>query len=520
MTNVNYRPSGGCVIHRAEVDVTPWLSATVEASERAIVGVSCDGTVVVWNAAAELVYGHGAEEIVGRSLKELLPPGRGAEVDDLLAGVAAGDPVAPFELQCVRKDGTPIDVSFSTAPVRGPDGAALGAAIAVQNVTAARELELERRHAQKLDGLATLAGGVAHDFNNLLTVILGCGSIALDPASPEDGREAVEEIVRAANRAGDLTRQLLAFSRQEPAVKRRLDLNRTLDDLRPVLARAIPSSVELDVVLDPGVEPVLGDPSQIEQLVMNLVLNARDAMPLGGRLTIATRTVLLGEETAHAYAGLAPGAYSMLLVSDTGIGMAPETQAQAFEPFFTTKPPGVGTGLGLPTVRRIVEQSKGRVTVSSEAGVGTVCTVYLPCAGLAEEVIEQGNGGSGETILVVEDDDGLRRLATTVLRLNGYRVIGARDRREAIEAVTAHAGVIKLVLSDVDLPGMSGPELVEQLECAGLRAPIVFMSGHRADEIDWRGLGTTRGALLDKPFTPDMLLERVGGALGTVRRVA
>jgi CheY-like chemotaxis protein len=359
-----------------------------------------------------------------------------------------------------------------------------------------------------------LAGGVAHDFNNLLMVILGCGSIALDPASPDEGREAVEEIVRAANRAGDLTRQLLAFSRQEPAVKRRVDLNATLDGLRPMLARVVPSPVALDVVLDPGLEPVLGDPSQVEQIVMNLVRNARDAMPRGGRLTIATRSVLLGDESAQPR--LAPGAYSTLLVSDTGVGMAPETQAQAFEPFFTTKPPGAGTGLGLATVRRIAEQSNGRVTISSEAGVGTVCTVYLPCAGLVEEVVERGNGGSGETILVVEDDDGLRRLATTVLRLNGYRVIGARDFREAIEAVTAHADAIKLVLSDVVMPSMSGPELAERLERAGLRAPTLFMSGHRADEIDWHGLGTTPEALLDKPFTPDTLLERVAVALGRV----
>jgi PAS domain S-box-containing protein len=492
----------------------------VDASESAILGVSPDGTVVVWNAAAELLYGHRAEEIVGRSVTQLLPAGRGAELDELLACVAAGEPVAPFELACVRKDGTPVDVSFSSAPLRSRNGA-IGAAVTMRNVTAAaRDLELERRHAQKLEGLASLAGGVAHDFNNLLTVILGCGSIALDPASPDDAREAVEEIVRAANRAGDLTRQLLAFGRQEPAMKRRVDLNTTLHDLRPLLARVVPATVELDIVLDPGLEPVLGDPSQVEQVVMNLVLNARDAVPHGGRLTIATRTVLLGEETARAHAGLAAGSYSMLLVSDTGTGMDPETQAQAFEPFFTTKPPGAGTGLGLATVRRIVEQSNGRVTISSEVGVGTVCTVYLPCAGLVEEVIEQGNGGDGETILVVEDDDGLRRLATTVLRLNGYRAIGARDCHEAIEAVRTNADSIKLVLSDVVMPSMSGPELVERLEGAGLRAPTVFMSGHRSDEIDWHGHGTTAGALLGKPFTPDMLLERVGAALGAVRRAA
>jgi two-component system cell cycle sensor histidine kinase/response regulator CckA len=501
-------------IEATAVDLSSWLAAIVQSSDDAMLSTSLDGTILTWNAAAERLYGHRAAEIVGESISILCPVARADEIDDIHARLELAEHIDHFETQRVRKDGELLDVSLSISPVYDGDGNVIGAAAIAQDITTRRELELERRHAQKLEALGSLASGVAHDFNNLLTVILGCGAIALDPASPDDAREAVEEIVSAAGRAGDLAHQLLAFSREEPAVTCLVDLNGVVRDLTSLLARVVPKNIELEILLDPELAPVSGDPTQLEQIVMNLAVNARDAMPGGGRLTIATRRV--DEESARTREGLEPGSYSALVVSDTGVGMSAETKARVFEPFFTTKPLGVGTGLGLATVRRIVEQSHGNVVISSEPGAGTVCTVYLPYAGL-----RAGRPGPGDpqvaagesTILVVEDDDGLRRLATTVLRLNGYRVIGAPGGREAIEAVATHEGSIQLVLSDVVMPQMSGPELAQRLAELGLTMPTVFMSGHREDEIAEQGIVPTHGAVLDKPFTPDLLLERVRAAL-------
>ena len=493
----------------AALDLSSWLAAIVESADDAILSTAFDHTILTWNAAAERLYGYSAAEIVGRPVSVLVPQERAGELDTLLARLALGERIDAFETQRLRNDGSLFDVSLTISPVFDCDRQVIGASTIARDVTLQREREEQRRRAQKLEALGSLAGGVAHDFNNLLTVILGCGSIALDPESPEEARSAVEEIIRAAGRAGDLTRQLLAFGRREPVVTCLVDLNAIVRNLTSLLSRVIPKNIRLEILLDPGLAQILGDPTQLEQIVMNLAVNARDAMPNGGRLTIATRRVKAGASSARIRKGLAPGCYSVLVVADTGIGMSAETKARVFEPFFTTKPVGVGTGLGLATVHRIVEEAGGQVVLASEAGTGTVCSVYLPCA---EQTAERPDDGE-KTILVVEDDEGLRRLATTVLRLNGYRVIGVASGSEALEEAAAHGDSIHLVLSDVVMPRMSGPELARRLAELGLTMPTVFMSGHRDDEIAVHGLVATPETLIGKPFTPDTLLERIRATL-------
>jgi len=491
------------------VDRSLWLAAIVESSDDAILSTSCGGAIVTWNSATERLYGYRAEEVIGRPVSLLLPEDRPGQVEEVMCCGAA--PIQ-IETKRVRKDGTLVDVSLSVSPVLDDAGKVVGATTVARNLTALAEIEEQQRRAQKLEALGSLAGGVAHDFNNLLTVILGFGTIALEPLSPEEAREAIEEIIRAAERAGDLTRQLLAFSRQESAVTYPVDVNGIIRNLTSMLGRVVPKDIQLEILLDPGLTPVVCDPTQLEQVVMNLAVNARDAMPTGGRLTIATRLIGVGEEHARERDGLEPGTYAAIVVADTGVGMTPDTQANVFEPFFTTKPAGSGTGLGLATVLRIVEETGGRVAISSEPGSGTIVTVYLPCepaSALAED--------NGHTILLVEDDEGLRRLAATVLRLNGYRVLPARSGQEAIEAARTHAGSIELVLSDVFMPQMSGPELVQRLGELGLVAPTLFMSGYRDEEIADQGVERSNGAVLGKPFTPDSLLDRVRTTLARVK---
>ncbi|MEO8587053.1 MAG: ATP-binding protein, partial [Acidobacteriota bacterium] len=382
-----------------------------------------------------------------------------------------------------------------------------------RDVTESRSVEEQLRQAQKMEAVGRLAGGVAHDFNNLLTVIGGYGDLlAVSLADDPERRESVDEIVKAAARAAALTRQLLAFSRKQVLEMRVLDLRSIVDEAEKMLRRLIGEDIELVMARPETSAMVKADPGQIEQVLMNLAVNARDAMPKGGRLSIAIAREEIGAPLAFGFEAAPPGRYVALSVTDTGEGMDEKTRAHIFEPFFTTKDKGKGTGLGLSTVFGIVKQSGGFIDVTSGPGRGTTFKIVLPEA----EGVPQGKRDSGvhrrhgtETILLVEDDAGVRELTRTLLERNGYRVVAADSLDDALAKADAFDGPIHLVLTDVVMPRGTGPDLVKALEPRRPEARILFMSGYTNELLAVQGLADRASGLLQKPFKEGDLLSRV-----------
>ena len=387
------------------------------------------------------------------------------------------------------------------------------------DVTERRRLEEQYRQAQKMEAIGQLAGGVAHDFNNLLTAISGYTDLVREDLPPEDPRrQDLDEVRRAADRAAALTRQLLAFSRRQVLQPRVLDVNDVVRGMTKMLQRLIGEDVTLATSLAGAPQLTNADPGQLEQVVMNLAVNARDAMPAGGDLTIETGGVTLDEEYAASHADARAGQYVLLAVSDTGGGMSDEVKAHIFEPFFTTKGPAKGTGLGLATVYGIVKQSGGHVAAYSEAGRGTTMKVYLPLADAPPEAASATAGeatapSGSETILLVEDDQSVRRLARGILQRSGYHVLQARDGAEAVALCHGHRGDIHLMVTDVVMPGMGGPESAELIRQLRPGMKVLFMSGY-ADRVvtEHRAL-YPRAPYLQKPFTPGALAQKVREAL-------
>jgi CheY-like chemotaxis protein len=370
------------------------------------------------------------------------------------------------------------------------------------------------RQAQKMEAIGRLAGGVAHDFNNLLGVISGYGELVRGRLSETDPLHAkVEQILKAAKSAAALTGQLLAFSRQQVLQPEVLDLNHVVSDMDKMLRRLIGADVELTTVLAPDLGSVRADPGQLGQIVMNLAVNARDAMPQGGRLTIETSNADLDMTYVALHPPSRPGRYVMLVVSDSGSGMDPETQSHIFEPFFTTKPVGVGTGLGLSTVYGIVKQSDGYIWVYSELGLGTTFKIYLPLVeGQAAALPERRPipvGRSSETVLLVEDEEALRGLLRETLEDNGYTVLAARDGVEALQIATAHAGAIHMIVTDLIMPGMTGRSVVEEIVPIHPESKILFISGYSSEAVTRQGVLRRDSPFLGKPFTLEGLLRKV-----------
>jgi len=377
------------------------------------------------------------------------------------------------------------------------------------------ETQDQLTQARKMEAVGRLAGGIAHDFNNLLTVMTGRSQLLLRRLTPEDPvRSEIELIEKTANRAADLTRQLLAFSRKQilqPAV---MNLNAAVATMSEMLRRMIGEDVLLATALDPALGWVQADPSQIEQIVINLVVNARDAMPKGGRLTLETANVELEGAYARAHVGAHPGPHVMLAVSDTGAGMDADTRTRIFEPFFTTKGPGKGTGLGLATVYGIVKQSGGHICVYSELGQGTAFKIYLPRVDPAADPVEPGGllahvAQGRETILLVEDEEAVRELARDILEANGYAVLEARHGDEALAICERHSEPIHLMLTDVVMPGMNGRELAERLARLRPETKVLYMSGYTDNAIVLHGVLNGRAVFLQKPFSPDALARKV-----------
>lgn len=501
------------------------LTQILEAVPVGIFVADMSGQVILGNSAAKSILGRGAvsdlpiaehPEVYGVYI---------AGTDDLypaertpLARALAGEVASADDIEVHRDDGV-VSLSVQAAPIFDSEGAIIAAVSVFTDTTERKALEAQLRQALKMEAIGQLAGGVAHDFNNLLTVILSTGAMLLERMGPSDPtREEVQEINSAAERAAGLTRQLLAFSRKQVLQPRTMDINVAIADIENMLRRLIREDIELVTVLDPGAATINADLGQVEQVLVNLVVNARDAMPRGGRLTIATANAVLSEEigtTAERRGG--PG-YVMIAVSDTGIGMSGETQRRIFDPFFTTKEPGHGTGLGLATVYGIVKQSGGDVRVRSETGRGTTFEVYLPRSGPvsrdgATDLELSAVPGGEETILLVEDDASLRALVTRVLKKYGYDVLSAESGIEALAIASSPGARIDAVVTDVVMPGMSGREVVERLQQLRPGLGYLFMSGYTDDDILKGGVLRGETEFLQKPFTPDQLARKIRDVL-------
>ena len=399
-------------------------------------------------------------------------------------------------------------------PVCDAAGQVIGIADMAEDMTERRLLEMQLRQVQKMEAIGQLAGGVAHDFNNLLLVILGhCEMLAMRLPAGSPGRDSVNQIGRAAERAAALTRRLLDFSCQRMPELQVLDLNVLVADTEKMLRRLIEENVRLITILQPGLSRVRADPGQIDQIIMNLAVNARDAMPKGGSLTLQTRNLEMGAAYTKAPPGLGSGRYVLLAVTDTGCGMTSEVQARIFEPFFTTKGVGQGTGLGLAMVPGIVQQSGGHIVVHSLPGIGTTFKIYLPAVGeLAKQPLQSPPVKpvrSSETILLVEDEAPVREITALLLESLGYRVQEASSGEEALHLAQDSREKIDLLMTDVLMPGMSGSELAEVLRASDAGLKVLFLSGHSGDTVVRHGVVHTEVAFLQKPFTLDALAKKL-----------
>jgi len=477
------------------------------------------------NEATVAHYGYSRDEFLRMRITSIRPP---EELPRLLEDLARerSDLEHAGQWKHRRRDGGIIDVEIvsHTLEFSGRPAALVVAADVTERREAEETLRTRDEHIrqlQKLEAVGQLAGGVAHDFNNLLTVITGRSQLLLDsPTLAAPIRNNIEQIRRTAERAAALTRQLLAFSRKQILAPKVLSLNTVVPDLTAMLKRLIGEDIDLVFHSGSGLGRVKADPGQLEQVIMNLVVNARDAMPEGGRITVETANVELSELYARQHVGVQAGPYVMLAVSDTGIGMDPATQAKIFEPFFTTKAAGKGTGLGLSTVYGIVKQSGGNVWVYSEPGNGTTFKIYLPRVEDAEQVAEPAPGrpgGGTETVLLVEDEDELRMLAREILEGYGYTVFEGRQPAEALLVAERHTGPIDLLVTDVVMPEMSGRALAERLQPLRPEMKVLYMSGYTANAIVHHGRLDPGTPFIQKPFTPEALARRVREVLDSVK---
>jgi PAS domain S-box-containing protein len=494
------------------------LALIVDSSQDAIIGKNLDGIVTHWNKGAEHIYGYSAQEMIGRPIAMLAPKDRPDEIPNILQKIRAGEPVEYFESVRLTKDGQSLHVSISVSPIHDADGKVIGASTIARNITAQKKTEDQLRQSQKMEAVGRLAGGVAHDFNNLLGIVTACTEL-LRSHVDADSLEYVDNIREAAKRGASLTRQLLSFSRRQPVRAQLLDVNERLKEVSKLLRPLMGDDVE--IVLLPKTETAIveADAGQIDQIVVNLAVNSRDAMPHGGKLILETAVYDFHESFAGEHPSLRPGRYVMLAVSDNGIGMDEATRSRAFEPFFTTKDIGKGSGLGLATVYGIVKQSGGHVWVYSEPGRGTTFKIYLPSAdhkldATPEAAVETLPARrEGVTILLAEDDLVLRRLTRKMLEEHGYRVLEAEDGKAALEVLGSSTVQVDLTLTDVAMKGMSGPELVLRLIDSHPGMKVVYMSGYTGELAAHQGLDTGI-RLLEKPFTRADLLKTIDATLG------
>jgi two-component system, cell cycle sensor histidine kinase and response regulator CckA len=492
------------------------LETLIDASVLAIVALDQTGHVTVWNNAATRLFGWSAQEVLGQ-LPPMIPDDRRAELDDGRVRNRLGEEVV-YETQRRRKDGSLVEVLRSSSVIVDPQGHESGTMVMFLDITERKQLEDQLRQAAKMEGIGRLAGGIAHDFNNLLTVIGGRSYLLLSqlPAGHAMRRDLLL-IQQTGNRAAALTRQLLAFSRKQTLAPAVIDLNKIVSGMRTLLERVLGEDVGIIMDLDPSLGHVTADPGQLEQVILNMAVNARDAMPEGGQLTLETRHVDVHPTYARQKVELTPGPYEVLSIGDTGVGMDAATVARAFEPFFTTKAVGKGTGLGLATAYGIVKQSGGHITVHSEPGSGTTFRIYLPrtetfeSAPVAVEETEARRGT--EVVLLAEDDVNLRALTRDILASEGYTVLESRDVEDAIRIAEHQDGMIQLLLTDVVMPHMSGRALADAVKRFQPDVKVLYTSGYTDDAIVHHGVLDPGTTLLQKPFTPAALARKVRAVL-------
>jgi len=498
------------------------LALIIDSSEDAIISKGLDGTITSWNKGAERIYGYTPEEVIGKNISLLAPTDHPDEIPEILRKIARGESVEHDESVRVTKDGRHLDVSISVSPLRDAKGDIVGASAIERDITAQKRAEGQVHQSQKMEAIGRLAGGVAHDFNNILGIINACAEFLrdrLDPAA--ESSQYVENIKKSIERGSSLTRQLLTFSRSSVIQPRVLDLNERLKDVSKLLRPLMGDDVEILIMSKSPTAVVEADPGQLDQIVVNLAVNARDAMPRGGKFILETRAERFDEGFAEQHQAMSAGKYVVLAVSDTGNGMDEATASRIFEPFFTTKEMGKGTGLGLATVYGIVKQSAGHILVYTELGHGTTFKIYLPSAdhkiGLEtkpSEVETVSPKRQGTTILLVEDDEIMRSLTRQLLQEHGYAVVEADDGKSALEWVESHPGPIDLLLTDVVMRRMSGPELVERLSASHPNLKVVFMSGYTGELIAEREVLKRGITLLEKPFSRTALLNTIHTTLG------
>jgi PAS domain S-box-containing protein len=479
-----------------------------------ILSVAADGSFIYVNRAWRDVLGYDGD-LCDLTFWDVVDPSSAEACEDAFRRALAGEPVPRLESTWRTKDGREVAVEGSINASLRPDATPATRGV-FRDVTERKRLEQQLLQSQRMDAVGRLAGGVAHDFNNLLTVINGYCDFALQQIAASDPlRHDIEEIHRAGERAAELTRQLLAFSRRQVLQPKVVDLNAAVAGMGKMLERLIGEHIELATAPGPSLGRIMADPGQLEQVIVNLAVNARDAMPGGGKLLLETRNVELGEAYSEAHPYVEPKPYVMLSVSDTGPGMDAATRAQIFEPFFTTKEHG--TGLGLATVYGIVKQSGGSIEVYSEPGRGTTFKLYFPRTDGDAPAREQRAGawapGGSETVLVAEDEPRLRNLAVEILRRCGYEVLEAADGDEALRVCEGHKGPIHLVVTDVVMPKRSGRELAEQLALARPRTKVLYMSGYTDDAIVRHGVLEEGVPFIGKPFSPDALARKVRDVL-------
>ena len=487
------------------------LGAIVASTNDAIIGKSLDGTVTSWNAAAERVYGYSASEIVGQSIALLIPDDRADELPEILDRISRGDSVHPYETVRVRKDGSRVDVALTISPIRDPHGVVVGASTIARDITDRLRLEEQLRQSEKTQAIGSLAGGIAHDFNNILLVIRGHSALLLEDIRDERVRESVQQIDRAAERAAEFTHQLLAFSRQQILRPQVTNLNALVEETLRLVRRMLDDNIEVELQMEPDLNSTFIDRSRLTQAILNLIINARDAMPDGGTLTIRTANADLDQTYAATHKDVTPGPYVLLQLTDSGTGIDPADQSRVFDPFFTTKEHG--TGLGLAGVFGLVKQSRGHISLYSESGIGTTFKLYFPVtsathAGTSEPE-QVGLVGGDETILLVDDNEMVRSLVTMALESYGYSVLVASGGTQALAIAKDHADVIDLVLTDVVMPGLNGRELADRLLADQPNLKVLFTSGYPADTIIRHGIEEARTAFLEKPYLPGELARKI-----------